>query len=371
MSVRKIKINGKENYEVYLNLRDSRGIRVQKRLRGFSSLRAAHEAEIKFKAKSLNEKDEGPRWLWNEWLRHYLARERLTLKANTIRHYETSLTKWATPHFSGRFIDEIAPRDVHEIIHRHLQEKSPFSKKGVLRMLRRVFAVAIEEGVLIKNPCAGLTVKIIEPKQSVLNQSEVDVLLREAKNLGHRFYEIWATAVFTGMRSGELYAIRWHDVDFESGRIYVTRSWSSTGGFGPTKSRRNRIVPISGTLRKLLLELKVKSGRELNSEFVLPHLGEWEKGEQARVLRQFCKSIGITPVKFHDLRATFITQLLLKGVPLAQVMAIVGHTELKTTNRYLRVLGTDLDGVTDKLGFSLPQDQLAKVIDLKASGTGG
>ncbi len=367
MSVRKIKVNGKETYEVYLNLRDARGVRMQKRLRGFSSLRAAHEAEIKFKAKSMNERDEGPRWLWDEWLRHYLGRERLTLKANTIRHYETSLAKWATPHFAGRFIDEIAPRDVHEIIHRELHAKSPFSKKGVLRMIRRVFAVAIEEGVLTKNPCAGLTVKVIEPKQSVLNQGEVDVLLREAKNLGHRFYEIWAIAVFTGMRSGELYALRWHDVDIESGRIYVTRSWSSTGGFGPTKSRRNRVVPISGSLRKLLLELKVKS----DGEFVLPHIWEWEKGEQARVLRQFCKSIGITPVKFHDLRATFITQLLLKGVPLAQVMSIVGHTELKTTNRYLRVLGSDLDGVTDKLGFSLPQDQLAKVIDLTATGKGG
>ncbi len=369
MSVRKIKINGNEVYEVYLNLRDARGMRIQKRLRGFSSLRAAHEAELKFKAKALNEREEGPRWIWEEWLRHYLRREKLVLRANTIHGYETSLEKWATPHFQGRFIDEIAPHDIHEIVHRDLAEKSPFSKKGILRMIRRVFAVAIEEGVLTKNPCAGLKVKVIEPKQSVLSQSEVDKLLREAKNLGHRFYEIWATAVFTGMRSGELFALRWHDVDLESGRIYVSRSWSNVGGFGPTKSRRNRIVPISASLRKLLLELKVK--KEPESEFVLAHLWEWEKGEQARVLRSFCSSIGITPVKFHDLRATFITQLLLRGVPLAQVMSIVGHSELKTTNRYLRVLGTDLDGVTDKLGFSLPQEQLARVIEFKAGGNGG
>jgi integrase len=367
MSVRKLKINGKETYEVYLNLRDARGVRSQKRLRGFSSLRAAHEAEIKFKAKALNDRAEGPRWLWEEWLKRYLSRESLTLKANSIRHYETSLQKWATPVFKGRFLDEIDSREIYAIIHKGLAEKSPFSRRGVLRMIRRVFAVAIEEGVLNKNPCSNITVKLTEPKQAVLNQGEVDVLLREAKTLQHRFYEIWTTAVFTGMRSGELYALRWNDVDLESGRIFVTRSWSSMDGYGPTKSRRNRVIPISSKLKQLLLELKMKS----QSEFVLPHLWEWEKGEQARVLRQFCKSIGITPVKFHDLRATFITQLLLKGVSLAQVMAIVGHAELKTTNRYLRVLGTDLDGVTEKLGFSLPQDQLAKVIDLRASGKGG
>ncbi|MBS1986129.1 MAG: site-specific integrase [Bdellovibrionales bacterium] len=364
MAVRKITVNGKENYEVYINTRDARGLRVQKRWRGFNSLRAAHEAELKLKAKALNEREQGPRWLWEEWLRHYIGRERLVLRGNTIRHYETSLEKWATPQLRGRFIDEVTPREIHEVVHKHLEEKSAYSKKGVLRMIRRVFAVAVEEGALTKNPCAGISVKVSETKQSVLSQSEVDKLLREAKMLGHRFYEVWAMAVFTGMRSGELFATRWHDVDLESGRIYVTRSWSSVDGFGPTKSRRNRIVPISGSLRKLLIELKMRQGAD--SEFVLPHLWEWEKGEQARVLRSFCKSIGITPVKFHDLRATFITQLLLKGVPLAQVMSIVGHSEIKTTNRYLRVLGTDLDGVTEKLGFSLPQEQVARVIDFKA-----
>jgi len=58
--------------------------------------------------------------------------------------------------------------------------------------------------------------------------------------------------------------------------------------------------------------------------------------------------------------------MLLKGVALAQVMSIVGHTQLKTTNVYLRVLGADLDGATDKLSFSQPPDQLAQVIDFKA-----
>jgi len=364
VAVRKIINNGKESYEVYVNIRDARGVRTQKRWRGFSSLRAAHDAELKLKAKALNEREQGPRWLWEEWLRHYIDRERLVLRGSSIRHYETSLAKWATPHLQGRFIDEVAPRDIHEIVHRHLEKKSSYSRKGVLRMIRRVFAVAIEERVLLTNPCAGLSVKVTESKQSVLNQSEVDKLLREGKMLGHRFYEIWAMAVFTGMRSGELFALKWNDVDLDSGRIYLTRSWSSVDGFGPTKSRRNRIVPISGNLKKLLLELKVS--RKPDSEFVLPHLWEWEKGEQARVLRDFCKSIGITSVKFHDLRATFITQLLLKGVPLAQVMSIVGHSEIKTTNRYLRVLGTDLDGVTEKLGFSLPQEQVARIIDFKA-----
>jgi site-specific recombinase XerD len=88
-------------------------------------------------------------------------------------------------------------------------------------------------------------------------------------------------------------------------------------------------------------------------------------GDQAEVLKDFCGVLKITLVKFHDLRATFITQLLLKGVPLAQVMAIVGHSQIRTTNVYLRMAGADLTGATNKLGFQLPPLDPAKVIEFR------
>jgi site-specific recombinase XerD len=97
---------------------------------------------------------------------------------------------------------------------------------------------------------------------------------------------------------------------------------------------------------------------------VLPDLPEWENGTQAQITRDFCKSIGISSVKFHNLRATFITQMLMRGVPLAQVMSIVGHNQLKTTNTYLRVIGTDLAGATEKLSYSLPANKLAELVDI-------
>ena len=67
---------------------------------------------------------------------------------------------------------------------------------------------------------------------------------------------------------------------------------------------------------------------------VLPHPREWKNGEQAKVTREFCQVIGVTPIDFHDLRATFITNMLAQGVSLAKVMAIVGHRKTATTDRY-------------------------------------
>jgi integrase len=80
------------------------------------------------------------------------------------------------------------------------------------------------------------------------------------------------------------------------------------------------------------------------------------------VTREFCEGIGITPVKFHDLRATFITNLLAQGESLARVMSIVGHSELKTTNSYLRKAGVDVQGGTEKLGYRVPQSESAIVL---------
>ena len=95
---------------------------------------------------------------------------------------------------------------------------------------------------------------------------------------------------------------------------------------------------------------------------MLPHLTEWMRGDAAEVTRNFCKSLGITEIKFHDLRATFITDLLSRGESLARVMAVVGHSDMETTNVYLRKAGIELKAATDKLGYEVPQTNDAVIL---------
>jgi integrase len=149
----------------------------------------------------------------------------------------------------------------------------------------------VEDGLLDRNPCTGVSVKAPEVEQKVLTSSEVEIFLREAKFASHRFYPIWALALMTGMRSGELFALKWTDLDFDGRLISVSKQWTSKNGYGPTKTMRSRIVPISEDLLKFLKELKLQRASE---ESVLPHFREWENGEQARITREFCESIGIT-----------------------------------------------------------------------------
>ena len=166
------------------------------------------------------------------------------------------------------------------------------------------------------------------------------------------FFPILCLAAKTGMRSGELYALTWGDVDFERNLITVSKQWTKKDGLTATKNRGNRIVPISQDLNKFLHELK--HVETPNSDPVLPRLVEWTHGEQSKVLREFCKATNIKEVKFHDLRATFITNMLSQGVPLVKVMSIVGHKKMETTDIYLRLAGVDIKGATDALTYTVP-----------------
>jgi integrase len=287
---------------------------------------------------------------------------RLVHQPSTLANYDKQLNKSVNPHWNNLDLNKISKADVYDLIFTKINHGiSMHTRRSLLKMVKRIFQMAVEDGALTHNPCMGIVIKVHEVDQKVLTTREVEILLKEARNTNHRFYPIWVMALMTGMRSGELYALKWTDVDLEGRTISVNKQWTSKAGFCATKTRRSRIVPISDDLLNFLREWKLQSG---GGEFILPHFIEWQNGEQAPVLREFCESIGITSVKFHDLRATFITNLLARGVALARVMAVVGHTQIKTTNVYLRKAGVDVQGATSELGYSLPSNEVGQVLSL-------
>ena len=173
------------------------------------------------------------------------------------------------------------------------------------------------------------------------------------------------------MRNGEIYALRVSDVDFEAGIIHVTKQFTSKDGLHETKTNLSRVVPIADELRPLLKVWLMTKGdhketlwkwkNEAKQEKVsfvwdnllLPRVREWQAGMQSEILRDFCKGINIPEVKFHDLRATFITNMLSKGVALNVVMSIVGHRRIATTDVYNRLAGVGVKGSTNKLSYGL------------------
>lgn len=362
MSIKSYEDEGKKLYEVYVNGFDSGGRRVQRRKQKIETLKKAQSIEFELKRELAKLREQAVPYRWEEWLERCLHRMKGSFQPSTIINYRTTLNKWITPAWKDREIHTIKRDDVYRTIFEDVDSRlKPNTRKCILKFTKRIFQMALEEGLVERNPCLGIRIRVPEVEQKVLTTSEANILLHEARKHDHRFFEIWSLALMTGMRSGELYALKWLDIDFDARIISVSRQWTSKNGFGPTKTRKTRVVPVSESLLSFLKSMKIKAGE---AEFVLPRVPEWERGEQAQVIQEFCLAIGITPIKFHDLRATFITNLLAQGESLARVMSIVGHAELRTTNGYLRRAGVDVKGGTDKLGYSVPSGQSGQVIQL-------
>jgi len=363
MAIRNYTEDGKKYFEVYVNGFDSRGIRVQRKRKGIETLRKAETTEFELMRELVQLKERKVSYRWAEWVHVCLKRMKMNSQPSTVINYQSTLNRWITPKWKDFDLADISREMVYRAIFESVDPKlKPNTRKCILKFVKRILQMAIEEGILDRNPCAGITVRVAEIDQKVLTNSEVEIFLKEAKAVNHRFYPVWVVALLTGMRSGELFALKWTDIDMDARIISVTRQWTSKNGFGPTKTRLSRVVPVSEELLAFLKSRKLQAGP--GSEFVLPHLTEWSHGDQAKVIKDFCTAIGITPIKFHDLRATFITNLLSRGEALARVMSIVGHSELKTTNGYLRKAGVDVLGGTDKLGYKLPQESEGKVLSL-------
>lgn len=363
MSIKTYMKNGKCLYEVYVGGLDARGLRWQRRRTNIETKRKAEVIEFELKRELAKAREECVSPRWEEFIKECFNILKVNYRPSTMYSYQTTVDKWLMKPWKGLELKEITKKRVHELVFEEMNS-TEHTKKYVLKIIKRIMQVALDLGYITHNPAQGMQVKVPEADKKVLTNSEAQLFLAEAKSTNHRFYPVWLVALFTGMRSGELYALRWSDVDLESLSLSVSRSWSSKNGFTGTKNQKSRIVPISKELLDYLKELKLQCGQE---EFVLPRLNEWERGEAAHVTRGFCKSLGITEVKFHDLRATFITNLLARGESLVRVMAIVGHADMETTNVYLRKAGIELAGGTEKLGYTVPKEHEANVINVSFS----
>src|SRR5262249_46609411 len=144
------------------------------------------------------------------------------------------------------------------------------------------------------------------------------------------------TAAYTGLRQGELRALRWADVDFTRGEIVVSRALSA-GVEGETKGREVRSVPLTSRAREALEGQRERSAYTASSELVFcgPSGTVLDESALRRRYENARDAAGLRPLRFHDLRHTFGSLLAADGMDLVSVQALMGHSQLSTTERYL------------------------------------
>lgn len=349
------------------------GVRVQKR-----AFKVATEAEAKKIEKSflhqaerelMQAEQKGCTWssLVNDWALAVETKDIFAkdISMSTVSDYVEVIRRYTTE-WDTLSVSEIDKARAWLVLDRVDREVSIARRKRLRTAIDAVFSWGMLAGRvkgLSEIPTEGYksNKKEEEKMPEILNLSEIRILLSYAKRIDHLWYPIWSLALFTGMRSGELFALEWASVDFENKMIYVHQNWTSKNGFGPTKGRYWRAVPIGPQVMQFLKELRIKRA---NEKYVLHHFQSWKDGRQADILREFCVGSGLPSVKFHTLRACFATQLIKDGVAPAVVMKIAGWKDLKTMQRYIRLAGIEVKGATDGLKLLPEEEVMGRVVNL-------
>lgn len=293
---------------------------------------------------------------------YYKSMQTTDLTNKTVYSREKVLNYHTLQEWGNKFVDDIKTEDIFNLVSGKADQYSEAHRKFILKCIKGVFSFAQEKGFIQRNPSPLLKFKASDKIKAVLTEAQIISLLQKAQLVDWEWYPHCAMAVYTGMRNGELYALTWDKVDLDKRLIKVDCSWSSKDGYKSTKSGDDRVLEIPAPLMPLLQELKLKSA-EIN--FVLPRMNKWDKGEQARELRVFLKIQGLPEIRFHDLRASWATWLLGKGVAPSKVMSMGGWKDMDTMMIYMRKAGIDIRGATSVLDDVKTHGiQSAEVIEL-------
>jgi len=194
-----------------------------------------------------------------------------------------------------------------------------------LEMLRAVLRYAAREGWLLRSPFeqgAPLIEKASEVKRErVLTHEEEAQLLAVCTGRREHLRALIVCALDTAMRRGEMFALRWRDVDLPAGLIRVRAT--------TTKTERARTPGITPRLREALEELKAYAPSDPDG-LVFGITYTVKNGFQSA-----CKAASVSGFRLHDCRHTAITRMIEAGMPPAAVMKISGHTQMTTFARYV------------------------------------
>ena len=276
---------------------------------------------------------------------HYLRHleEVMQRKRTTVQDYRIMLRRHLGPFFGKRPLDAIEPGDIGDYI--ASKRRAGLAMKTVtnhLQFAHGVFAFSLRRGWVLTNPVAMADRPPAEPADPdirFLDREELEALLRAAADdyLGPLDRALWITAAMTGLRQGELVALRWRDVDWTARLVRVRRSYSR-GQWTTPKSRRSiRAVPLADRVAR---ELEQHFGRSAYTDdddlvFCHPHTGTPYDASKSRVrFKDALRRAELRDIRFHDLRHTYGTLMAAAGTPLRTLQGWMGHRDYKTTEIY-------------------------------------
>ena len=263
-------------------------------------------------------------------------------KPTTLENYRSMLQRHLIPFFGSTTVDRLRVADVEAfVLAKRREGLGPKTTCNVLTFLHGLLRFGVRRGTLQRNPADDVERprRAQEPIVRHLSCHELEALLRAVP--GDQWAEldriVYRTAGMTGLRQGELLALRWCDVDLDARVVRVRRSYTRGRWSTPKSARSVRAVPMAADLQSELRRYREASAYATEADLVFAHPQRGTVLDPSRLRRRFreaARRAGLPHVRFHDLRHTYGTAMAAAGTPMRMLQEWMGHRSHTTTLVY-------------------------------------
>lgn len=321
------------------------------------------------------------------WLETYA---RPSIKLSTYASYEQYIRGHIIPQLGTRLMSELKPVDVQAFFNdraahgHHMEEKglSPKTLTNLRNMMHLAFDQAVNEGYIARNIIEDVRLpKMSKQEMRVLDRKEQERIIFSAQLSPEPSAFGVVFAMFTGLRLGELCALKWENVDMEKKLIYVQATRNRLPNFdesieaatsvvtqdSPKTDGSRRSVPLMARLYQDFVKYRESQMQIMeqypgyNSEgyvFCQDNGQPYEPRTYMDVFQRCVKRAAIPRANFHCLRHTFATRSLEQGIDVATVAKIMGHSDPSVTlKKYAHALPDHKQDSVEKLNVLYSQNE--------------
>lgn len=310
-----------------------------------------------------------PRQTVAQFFTQWIEKRKPSLRIRSYERYEGFIRLQVIPHIGRIQLQKLTPMHLQSLYSELLGEGKKASTVNTLHwMMHRALSDAVRWELIAKNVC-----KAVEPPRrahyefTALSVEQAGKLLAAAK--GHSLEALWVVALTTGMRRGEILALKWIDIDLAQSSLQVRRAFTRAKGQRyiesepkTEKSRRSillapPVIEILKQHRARQLSAKQEAGEEWQERDLVFCTALGTPLNPNKVLERFktlLKRAGLPHIRFHDLRHSTATILLKMQTHPKIVQELLGHSRIaETLDIYSHVLPTIQGDAMNKLNDNL------------------
>lgn len=319
------------------------GKKIQKSLET-SDRKLAKAIEAKIRSEIVEgkyfEKHIGQYKTFNEVVVKFIAEYAPTVSKSMQESYKCSSNS-LLPFFGDLKLSLITPEIISDYkVKRRKDGVKPATTNIELAMLSKALNVAANEWRWLKYPPKIKREKVNNARSRWLNKSEEKRFVKACLELGYNWLcDLSTFDINTGLRMGELISLEWPEVDLIRKTIFIKE----------TKNKESRTIPLNQAAFDILY--RKSKFRRIDTKLVFPNFAfkKWDKCNLGKVFRKALVKAEIEDFRFHDLRHTFGSRLAQAGVDINTIARLMGHKDLKMTQRYIHHTVDSLRVGVDKL----------------------